>query len=180
MKTPTSSTLYNDRIWKEFCRHIGLNNHEFNRKTYLHFDYSFDFPAQKKQIQEIVSDELKVVKHKFLPFVKILTKTKRYRYQKDEDAYKLDTKIRPIAFASHFDSYIYSFYSYALNERYQQYIRNNGFGDCVLAYRNDLNKKCNIQFAKEVFDEVKQRIDEKGECVAFSFFCWWSDLKLYS
>ena len=75
----------------------------------------------------------------------------------------LETKIRPICFASHVDSLIFGFYSFALTRKYESFIKAKGFDECVLAYRSDLGK-CNIQFAKEVFDHIK---DRKG-CVAIA------------
>ena len=38
-----------------------------------------------------------------------------------------------------------------------------GSAECILAYRSDLGK-CNIQFAKEAFDQVRKR----GECTAIA------------
>lgn len=155
--------LYSDEIWDKFVKKIESN---YSLKTYAHFDPYFDFPSRKNEIKEIVdgSTSKSTKSHSFLPFVKILTKTPRYRYLDGEAELGLDTKIRPISFASHKDGYIYSFYSFALNELYQNYITSKGFSDAVLAYRTDLNGKCNIQFAKEVFDVVKT----KGECTAIA------------
>lgn len=155
--------LYNDDIWKRYVEKIESN---FKLKTYPQFDPVFHFPSKKGEIKDLVSDPgvSKVASHSFHPFVKILTKTPRYRYQDSEDEYGLETKIRPISFASHRDGYIYSFYSFALNEIYQDYIKKKGFDDSVLAYRTDLDGKCNIQFAKEVFEIVRS----KGECTVIA------------
>ena len=48
--------------------------------------------------------------------------------------------------------------------KYEAYIEKAEFDDCVLAYRSNLDGKCNIQFAKEVFDEVKRR----GSCTTIA------------
>jgi len=155
--------IYSDEIWKKYVEKVESN---FSLKTYAHFDPFFDFPTRKNEIKEIVDNTTSksTSTHSFLPFVKILTKTPRFRYLEDVGDYGLNTKIRPISYASHKDSYIYGFYSFALNELYQDYIKRKGFDDCVLAYRTDLNGKCNIQFAKEVIDEIKKR----GECTAIA------------
>lgn len=168
MMTPKTYSLFSEEIWDAFCTKIGNTEKEFKKKTYLHFDRSFDFLKNKDKIKELVSDKSlkKISKHSFSPFIKILTKTPRYRYQKTKGEYGLETKIRPISFASHFDSYIYAFYSFALNEKYQKYIKSKCFDASVLAYRNDLGGKCNIQFAKEVFDEIKDRLNEGKTCTA--------------
>ena len=148
--------LYTEELWNRYVNKVEDN---FKLKTYPHFDPYFNFPSEKYKLKNLVKDNSGklVAEHSFLPLVKILIKTPRYRYQENENTYNLETKIRPISFASHFDNYLYGFYSFAINEIYQKYIRDKGFDKCVLAYRNDLNGKCNIQFAKEVFDIIKKQ-----------------------
>jgi len=102
--------------------------------------------------------------HAFTPFLKTLIKTPRYKFQAEEGEYDLETKVRPISYASHVDSLILGYYSYALTRQYESYIAEHGFSECVLAYRSNLGGKCNIQFAKEVFDEVRNR----GNCTAIA------------
>ena len=43
-----------------------------------------------------------------------------------------------------------------------EYIKKYEFDHCVTAYRNDLGKKCNIQFAKEIFDIVRTDYSNNG------------------
>ncbi|WP_417236098.1 reverse transcriptase domain-containing protein [Bizionia paragorgiae] len=164
------ASLYSDEIWDEFCEKFGTTEEEFNLKKYPQFDPYYDFFNSSSKLKKLVSDSsLKSVsQHSFLPFVKILTKTPRYRYQKKHQLYGLETKIRPIAFASHFDTYLYAFYSYVLTEKYQDYIIKKGFSDSVLAYRTDLNGKCNIQFAKQAFDDVRKHFTKNGECAVIA------------
>lgn len=138
---------------------------KYLKKGYIHFDLRFWFPERKGELKRILQDNLKIyhLAHKrkegwsFSPFLKILMKTPRYKYQEEEEAYDLETKIRPICFASHLDSLIFSFYAYGLTRKYEAYLEKEGFSECVLAYRSNLGGKCNIQFSKEVFDEVKRR-----------------------
>lgn len=163
--------LFTQQLWDRWEKKVQKN---FKIKSYLHFDHPFNFPKFKGEIKSIVESPAKVAAYSFKPLVKILLKTPRYKYQEEiaggpflsakerKGGYGLETKIRPISFASHKDRYIYGFYSYGLTEKYQDYIKANGFGNCVLAYRNDLNEKCNIQFAKEVFDHIKAT----GPCTA--------------
>jgi RNA-directed DNA polymerase len=156
-------SLYSPELWSRFCEKIC---NPFELKTYSHLDPHFNFPDNKEKLHQLISDPSleSVSKHHFLPFIKILTKTPRYRWQESDQEYSLDTKIRPIAFASHFDSYIYAFYSFTLTERYQKYIQDQNFSECVLAYRTDLRGECNIQFAKKVFDSVKNKMNQRGSC----------------
>lgn len=148
--------LYTEELWNRFAEKI---EDYFKLKTYPHFDPYFDFPSEKEKLQNLVKDKSgkSIAEHSFLPLVKILIKTPRYRYQEDQKSYNIETKIRPISFASHFDNYIYGFYSFAINEIYQKYIKRKGFDNCVLAYRSDLDGKCNIQFAKDVFDDIRKQ-----------------------
>src|SRR4051812_32288704 len=101
-----NESLYTDELWQRFKEKFGRVETEFKLKKYPQFDPYFDFFNFSDQIQQLVADEsLKsIASHSFTPFVKILTKTPRYRYQEDKASYSLDTKIRPISFASHFDS----------------------------------------------------------------------------
>jgi hypothetical protein len=76
---------------------------------------------------------------------------------------KITPKQRPLAYAAHFDAFIYSFYSTLLTERYERKIKKWGVYDNVLAY---LEKDAsNIEFADEIFKYIKT----KGECVALAF-----------
>jgi RNA-directed DNA polymerase len=153
--------VFTEDLWAEWSQKI---EHNFEIKGYDHFDFRFDFPKRKQEIKRLVSDSVLLSRHPFLPFIKIEIKTPRFRYQENEKEYGLETKVRPISFASHFDTYLYSFYSFVLTKKYQAFIKDKGFDECVLAYRSDLNGKCNIQFAKEVFDFVKV----KGKCAALA------------
>lgn len=162
--------MYSTELWcqwteKESKNYELLNGKKiYHKKAYLHFDQRFWFPIQKNIIEEIIKNNLRyfnistsrIEYHSFSPFIKLLIKTPRYRYQFEEGHYDLETKVRPISFASHIDSNIWSFYSFALTKKYEEYIKFHNFDDSVLAYRTDL-KKCNIQFSKEVFDLVKKK-----------------------
>lgn len=111
-----------------------------------------------------MADSQAVVSHSFLPLVKMILKTPRYRYNEKKGKFSLGVKARPISFASHVDTYIYGFYAYALNQRYQEFIKNKGFQDTVLAYRTDLDGLCNVQFAVDAFDHIRDR----NECIAIT------------
>jgi len=163
-------SLYTDELWQRYYDKVVDGKEEFAIKKYPQFDPFFDFKKDSDKINKLVSDGSlnNIANHSFLPFVKILTKTPRFRYQETEKQFALDTKIRPIAFASHFDTYIYGFYAFALNEKYQDYIKSEKFDECILAYRTDLDGKCNIQFAKEVFDIVQNRIKNNKSCSAIA------------
>ena len=175
--------LFSEDTWDRWAAHeetnykliknkSGANIRKYLKKGYTHFDLPIWFPKHKNDIKQILKNDLRsyhkvhrrLENYAFSPFIKLLIKTPRYRYQASEGDFALETKIRPICYAAHRDSLIFGFYAFALNEKYQDYIKKFEFEECVLAYRTDLDGKCNIQFAKEVFDEVKKR----GNCTAIA------------
>ena len=162
--------LWNDWVQQELSNYKVIRGKKvYLKKGYMHFDNRFWFPERNEEIKKIIQNGLRIYrkeskrmeKWSFTPFLKILIKTPRYKYQEEQEKHDLETKIRPISFASHFDALIYSYYSYSLTKIYEKYIKRNRFDESILAYRSDLGK-CNIQFAKEVFREVEL----KGECTA--------------
>lgn len=169
--------MFAEDLWESWSEQESKNykikngRHIYEKKGYIHFDHRFWFPERKGELKRILQNGLLIYKKEldrteywsFSPFLKLLVKTPRYRYQELEGYHNLETKIRPICFASHIDSLIFGFYSFCLSKRYEAYIKNNGFDECVLAYRSDLGK-CNIQFSKEVFEIVKAR----GACSAIA------------
>jgi len=160
-------SLYSESSWNAFSDKILKQS---KKKSYKHFDDVFSFEASSTEIKKMVEDPTlkKVATHSFIPLLKILAKTPRYRYDDSSDMYGLDTKIRPISFASHFDSYLYAYYAFVLTGHYQDYIKENSFDKCVLAYRSDLNGDCNIQFAGKAFDAVKEMVKLHGKCTAIA------------
>src|SRR5690606_24117177 len=72
-------------------------------------------------------------------------------------------KVRPIAFASHVDSHIYSYYAQLLYNRYEQKIEEFGIGNSILAFRK--LGKSNIDFALDAFKDIQKR----GNCTAIAF-----------
>ena len=176
-------SLYSEEIWSEWVaiedkNYISKEKAGSNRKLYLkkgydHIDHRVWFPERKGEVKAVVSSLTKLQQHKFLPFLKTKIKIPRLKKipirevdagEKNQKVYKT-IKERPICFASHFDALIYGYCAFSLNKIYQTYVNQLGFGECILAYRTDLQSKCNIQFAKEVFDDIKSR----GRCVALTF-----------
>ena len=159
--------IYNDDLWQRFVEKIEKAD---KPKTYKQFDNIFDFAKHNHKIKALVSDPSlkKIGRHSFVPHLKILVKTPRYKFEESINTYDLETKIRPISFSSHLDSYIYSFYAFGLTEAYQNFIKSEGFDHCVLAYRSDLNGDCNIQFAKKAFRAAKSMMAADGKCAAIA------------
>lgn len=106
----------------------------------------------------------KIATHQFLPFIQFQTKTPKLERLKNRKAVrKLLPKIRNIAYASHKDSFIYSYYAYILGKKYEQKLISENLQNNILAFRkipideNNSNGKANIHFAKDAFDIIKQQ-----------------------
>ncbi len=152
-----------------------------NKGKYLHFDRFIKLVDRngKYNLKKIESLRFyfqnaisNIPKHSFYPFIKSDIESPRIKHVADPRTGKkkpvLDKKIRPIAYAGHFDALIYSWYSFILNEKYQSQLAEWEIEDCVLAYLQK-DKECNIHFAHEVFGFISQQLTITGECVALAF-----------
>ncbi|KFF07657.1 reverse transcriptase domain-containing protein [Chryseobacterium luteum] len=101
--------------------------------------------------------------------------------------YQSTAKARPIHYASHKDSLIFSYYSHLLNEGYKKILTSNTELDkSVTAYRKIVKidevtqkeiGKSTIDFAFEIFEEIKNRAKDKDIAVlAFDIEKFFSSL----
>lgn len=129
-------------------------NNRKGKRLYLHFDNRLKF---NKEIVSYVTKPHNIVRHSFYPFLRFLKRIKKYTR---EVRITTTFKDREICFASHIDSFIYSWYSIILSDKYENIIKNTDLNDSVLAYRKieiDNHKGNNIYFAKQIFDFIKQQ-----------------------
>lgn len=120
--------------------------------SYAHFDRRVGLDTA----WDYITNPDKVKTHGFFPFIRY--DQIFYKVSNKKGTIEVKDKVRPICYSAHIDRCIYQYYSYMLNEKYNEYIRKEQISDCVVAYRNDLHKN-NIHFAKQAFDFIKQ-----GEC----------------
>ncbi len=140
---------------------------------------------QFAEIERKVTNSTWVSRHAFFPLLKKTVKTRRYkkmgyspegkpiRDHFNDKKQEGNAKNRPIEYATHIDSLIFSYYAKeVLAPVYEAALKNTeGLSDCVTAYRkmpietDSLSCKSNIHFAAEVFEHIKER----GECVAMAF-----------
>lgn len=117
---------------------------------YTHFDARISLAKALKYVQ----NPNNIKHHAFYPFIEFTTK--HYKYSYNEQRQKLrQLKVRNLDYAAHIDSFIYKYYSFLLNAQYEQHLKKANIASCVLAYRSDLHKKCNIHFAKTAFNFLK-------------------------
>jgi RNA-directed DNA polymerase len=136
-------------------------------RKYLHIDdpINLDNDANFKKVCKSLD---KIKSHQFLPFLKKFDKQIRYRRDKTGTPHR-KVKTRPLVYASHIDSHIYSYYNFILERDYESFLQKTGLFENIIAYRKirilDRDKgKNNINFAKEVFDHIKKL----GDCVVIT------------
>lgn len=133
-------------------------------KRYPHFDQVLK-PAE---IIALVTSPDRVAKNGFFP---LLRYTKRWQpFRGDNGDGKPKPKDRPIRYAARRDAYIFAYYRHLLSGPYEAELARLGISHCPIAYRRILTHgdsrrgKCNIQFAREAFD----RIRDLGDCCAIA------------
>lgn len=131
------------------------------KKTYIHFDINKNIKdSQKFTFFENLFDVENISKHNFWPLIRITwfkNKIEKDIFTSDGKfiiKYKKFKKPRPISYASHLDSKIYSYYSFMLEKNYESYLNWLSINNSVIAYRKKWNGKNNIQLAKNAFEEI--------------------------
>ena len=136
-------------------------------KRYPHFDSHLSMEEAKA----IVSDPVRVASNKFYPFLLYHDAWQPFRTSKKG---RSEPKSRPIRYASRRDACILSHYRRILAKKYEERLAELGIGHCPIAYRKTRKAhgggKCNIDFAKDAFDEIGRQ----GDCVAIAL-----DIKSY-
>lgn len=115
-------------------------------RHYAHFDKRVSL----EDVWNYISDPEKIAKHGFYPFIHYTLSFKKYS---KKEGIKLKT--REICYSAHLDRYIYKYYSYLLNQKYNEKVKLENIEGVPIAYRDNLNKS-NIHFAKRAFDFIKE------------------------
>jgi len=160
----------------------------FILKKYPHIGIPYNYNDNKDWLEEYVTNPKKVKAHSFLPFIHKPIKERRFRKRYDSDSGELikyqfegneqvrylEDKKRELYYSSQLDSLIYSYYSCVLSSRYEKQLQNLGLSEYITAYRSvpknsdkpEGSKKCNIDFAKDVFDNIKLRSENSFSVIA--------------
>lgn len=134
-------------------------------KQYPHFDK----PICASKINAFLANSKNVANHQFLPFICYERTQRVFRKNNHKDNTETSKKkTRPIRYASHKDALIFTHYRQILAPKYEAELKRNAITDCPIAYRQ-LKKpnghgKCNIDFAKDAFDEIQRQ----GDCFAIA------------
>ena len=134
-------------------------------KKYTHFSPQYE-GKHIPFIRTYVSDPAKITRHRFYPFIHYTIQENRFRRSYDElgvrdELRTLKEKKREIFYADHLDSHVFAYYSFLLSQELdKKYSSNQILNSSVIAYRsipfNEFRSKCNIDFAKEVFDFISE------------------------
>lgn len=109
-----------------------------SQKPYAHFDYRTNILDQ----WEYISKPENIAHHGFWPFIHY--ERVFFKYNKKTGKEK---KARDICYASHIDSCIFQYYSFLLNERYNDRLVKDDLNMTAIAYRTNLEKQNNLHFA---------------------------------
>lgn len=131
-------------------------------RTYQHIDNALNLDNDKifEKVVQVIKD---IKNHQFLPFIK--REEVEIRFRKNEQGVVCrKPKSRPIMYASHLDSHIYSYYNFIIQTKYEKYLETLNIDKNVIAYRKikleETGKgKSNIHFAKEVFEHIATKSD---------------------
>jgi hypothetical protein len=130
-----------------------LRERIYKYKKYPHFDARIHW----RNVYSTVENPDSISKHAFYPFIHY-TQT-AYKYPKKYLAGKQENRDSPkernIMYSSHIDRYIYEYYAYLVNEKYNVRVKTDGTNKCAIAYRNNMHRN-NIHFAKDSFDTIKR------------------------
>ncbi len=128
----------------------------YKYKRYPHFDNKVHWQTVKRNVE---TPEY-IIHHAFFPFIHYeqkMTKFPRKYMEKTEDLKRDDPKTRQIMYSSHIDRYIYEYYSFLINKKYNTYAKETGINKCAIAYRTNHHGKNNIHYAKEAFDSIRRK-----------------------
>lgn len=119
-------------------------------KHYTHFDEKISLT---NDVWKYISNPENIKKHGFYPFIHYKKVFKKYK--KENGIGIIKEKSRDLCYSAHIDRYIYSYYSYLLNQKYNTYSQEYNINEVAVAYRDNL-KKNNIHFAKIAFDYIRK------------------------
>lgn len=133
-----------------------------DQKHYPHFDA----PLRLSEIRALVNDSERVAQNAFFPLIQYEKKWQPFRTPKPKDGAKKpkpERKRRKIRYAARRDAYIFSRYRKILSPLYELKLKALQIDDVPLAYRKVPSEggagKCNIDFAKDVFDFISSKVN---------------------
>ncbi len=118
-----------------------MENENATARKYAHFDEKVSLD----KVWNYISNPDNIMKHGFYPFIHYEKKFNKFT---KKDGMK-EKKSRHLCYSAHIDRYIYSYYGYLLNQKYNKYLEERNMDMVAVAYRDNLHKS-NIHFAKKL------------------------------
>ena len=128
----------------------------------------FDSPLKLSSAEKIVTNPSQVARHSFYPFIDFIAKSVKVKWDASTKKLEKIPKSRPIAYASHMDSHIYSYYAHKLTRKYEKAVIDGGLETSVIAFR--ALGKSNIEFAADAFNEISARPESHVICLDIKGF----------
>lgn len=147
----------------------------YKTKSYCHIGLRL---SQKDRIavKAYILNKDNIVHHAFFPLIRKTQRKNKYKLiasKLGKEIRTKETKKRTLCYATHFDSAIYSYYALQMSDKYEKYLDKNEMSSNVTAYRTIKKEngqgKCNIDFAKEVFDFIAERNKKNIDVAAITF-----------
>lgn len=101
-----------------------------SKRRYAHFDLRTNLERAKKYI----TNPDKIAHHGFYPFIRYDQIFTKFRSSTKEKY----VKSREICYSAHIDRCIYQYYSFLVNEKYEEYLTKHGINQVPIAYRSNL------------------------------------------
>lgn len=122
----------------------------YKRKPYLHFD----LPLNEKDAIDLAINPNKVKSHAFYPFIGYTLTTPRTRRDAQTGQHYKEPKKRKIAYPAHQDGYIFSYYKFLLEIKYERWLKDNHLEASVTAFRK--TGESTTTLAKKAFDFIRE------------------------
>lgn len=113
-------------------------------KKYAHFDRKISLD----KAWPYISNPDKVKHHGFYSFIHYTQEFTKYSHG------IATTKTRELCYSAHIDRYIFSYYGFLINQKYNDRVIKDQINEVAIAYRNNL-KRNNIHFAKQAIDFIR-------------------------
>lgn len=155
-------------------------------RGYLHITPQIDVSNRQNEILAKLKNADYVASYSFFPLIHTSIKERRFKphpvesyrchsYQKKDGKFKKQEKIRPLHYSTHRDALVFGYYAEIIQSFYEKYLSTKqNLSECILAYRKipikigDAKNKGTIHFARELFDEIKER-SKNEECVVLTY-----------
>lgn len=147
------------------------NSKDIFFKSYIHFSKRITI-EEISGMKNFLLNKWNIKNHSFNPLLSFLKKTPLFAHEEVEWEKKkhrrlisVGNKVRPLMYADHLDSVIYSWYAYMLSSAYEEKLKTLWLQDYISAYRNDNIPRTNSSTAREMFDFAKTQYSNKDHII---------------